>query len=433
LDLVIRQTNKLEGKITVPGDKSISHRSIILGALAQGTTEVSGFLMGEDCLRTIECFRNLGVNIAITPERILIEGRGLEGLKEPGDVLDVGNSGTTIRLLSGVLAGQSFTSFLSGDSSIRKRPMARIIEPLTLMGAKILGRGNNTLAPLAIKGGELRAIEYTTPVASAQVKSALLLAGLFAEGWTKVTQPEKSRDHTEIMLKSFGAQLEQYDKTIIVKGRPQLKGQKVAVPSDISSAAFFLAAGAISPQGSLTLKKVGLNPTRSGIIDCLTQMGAKIQLHNTSETSGELIGDITIESSDLQGISIYGDMIPRLIDEIPVIAVLGAYASGVTEIRDAEELKVKESNRLSAIATQLARFGVRIEELNDGLRIYGGKKLMGAVCESCQDHRIAMALAVAGLAARGETVIKNAEIINVSFPGFAAMLQGIGAEVREEQ
>jgi 3-phosphoshikimate 1-carboxyvinyltransferase len=431
LNLIIKDAHRLEGKITVPGDKSISHRTVMLGALARGTTEVNGFLMGEDCLNTVRCFRKLGVNIEISPKKVSIEGRGLGGLKEPEDILDVGNSGTTIRLLSGILAGQNFISFLRGDSSIHKRPMDRIIEPLTLMGAKIMGRGNNTLAPLAIKGGELKAIEYTTPVASAQVKSAILLAGLFADGWTKVSQPAKSRDHTEIMLKAFGAQVEEKGNAVMVKGRPWLQGQKMVVPGDISSAAFFLVAGAISSQGSLTVRNVGLNPTRSGIIDVLIQMGAKIYIRNTIVSGGEPMGDISIESSSLQGVQIAGDMVPRLIDEIPVIAVLGACAAGITEIRDAQELKVKESNRLSAIAGELSKMGVPIEELPDGLRIYGGKKLKGAVCESHHDHRIAMALAVAGLVAQGTTVIKNAEVINISFPGFANTLRDIGVELEE--
>lgn len=431
MNLIIKDAHRLEGKITVPGDKSISHRTVMLGALARGTTEVNGFLMGEDCLNTVRCFRKLGVNIEISPKKVSIEGRGLGGLKEPEDILNVGNSGTTIRLLSGILAGQNFISFLRGDSSIHKRPMDRIIEPLTLMGAKIMGRGNNTLAPLAIKGGELKAIEYTTPVASAQVKSAILLAGLFADGWTKVSQPAKSRDHTEIMLKAFGAQVEEKGNAVMVKGRPWLQGQKMVVPGDISSAAFFLVAGAISSQGSLTVRNVGLNPTRSGIIDVLIQMGAKIYIRNTIVSGGEPMGDISIESSSLQGVQIAGDMVPRLIDEIPVIAVLGACAAGITEIRDAQELKVKESNRLSAIAGELSKMGVPIEELPDGLRIYGGKKLKGAVCESHHDHRIAMALAVAGLVAQGTTVIKNAEVINISFPGFANTLRDIGVELEE--
>jgi len=432
LDLKIRQTHKLGGNITVPGDKSISHRAVMLGALAEGTTEVSGFLLGADCLSTINCFQKLGIPIEITIEKVLIHGKGLKGLEEPEDILDVGNSGTTIRLLTGILAGQDFTAFLTGDGSIRKRPMGRIIRPLSMMGAKIMGRKNNTLAPLVIQGGELKAIEYTTPVASAQIKSAVLLAGLYADGWTQVTEPEKSRNHTELMLRAFGAQVEERDKTVRVKGRPRLKGCQVQVPGDISSAAFFLAAGAIVPESRLTIQNVGLNPTRSGIIDVLAQMGAKIKVQNVKEAGGEPTGDVSIENSSLQGIKIGGEMIPRLIDEIPAIAVLAACASGVTEIRDAEELKVKESNRLAAMAKELTKMGVRIEELPDGLRISGGRILNGAVCDSYHDHRIAMALAIAGLIAQGETIINDAEIINVSFPQFAQTLADIGAQVGEE-
>lgn len=430
MDLRIQETLKLEGTITVPGDKSISHRAVMLGALAQGTTEVSGFLMGEDCLSTIACFRKLGISIELTEGKVRIHGKGLDGLEESGDVLDVGNSGTTIRLLTGILAGQSFTTFLTGDSSIRKRPMGRITQPLICMGAEIMGRKNATLAPLAIKGGKLKKLEYSTPVASAQVKSALLLAGLYADGWTEVTEPAKSRNHTELMLRAFGAQVEEGENTARVKGRPTLLGRQIKVPSDISSAAFFLAAGAIVPEGALTIRNVGLNPTRSGIIDILSQMGAKITVINKANLDGEITGDVRVESSSLKGISIGGAMIPRLIDEIPVIAVLAACASGVTEIRDAEELKVKESNRLTAIAKELTKMGARIEELPDGLKIFGGKALKGATCASYHDHRIAMALAVAGLKAHGETVINNADIVNVSFPKFAASLESIGALVR---
>jgi len=429
VNLKIQETLKLEGMITVPGDKSISHRAVMLGALAQGTTEVSGFLMGEDCLSTIACFRKLGIPIELTEEKVRIHGKGLYGLEESEDVLDVGNSGTSIRLLSGILAGQNFTTFLTGDSSIRERPMGRITQPLISMGAEIIGRKNATLAPLAIKGGKLQKLEYSSPVASAQVKSALLLAGLYADGWTEVTEPAKSRNHTELMLRAFGAQIEERGNTARVKGRPTLSGRQIKVPSDISSAAFFLAAGAIVPAGALTIRNVGLNPTRSGIIDVLAQMGAKITVQNMENLGGELTGDLSVESSSLKGISIGGAMIPRLIDEIPVIAVLAACASGVTEIRDAEELKVKESNRLTAIAKELTKMGARIEELPDGLRIFGGKALKGAICASYRDHRIAMALAVAGLRAHGETVINNGEIINVSFPQFAASLESIGALV----
>ncbi|MGI6225006.1 MAG: 3-phosphoshikimate 1-carboxyvinyltransferase [Peptococcales bacterium] len=431
MDLKVAKTIKLEGSINVPGDKSISHRAVMLGALAQGRTEVSGFLMGEDCLRTVHCFQKLGIPIEITSEKVFIYGKGLEGLTEPEDFLDVGNSGTTIRLISGIMAGQDFATFLTGDNSIRKRPMARIIRPLTLMGAQIFSRDNNTRAPLAIKGGNLKAIEYSIPVASAQVKSSLLLAGLYADGWTTISEPAKSRNHTEIMLKAFGAQLEEVDKTVKIKGRTQLKGRRVEVPGDISSAAFFLGAGAFISEGNIIINNVGLNPTRSGIIDVLTQMGAKIKVGNVQEVSGELRGNLSIENSGLRGIKIAGDMIPRLIDEIPLIAVLATCASGVTEIRDAQELKVKESNRLAAIAKELTKLGARIEELPDGLRVYGGKILKGTVCESYHDHRIAMALAVAGLVAHGETIIKNAESVNVSFPHFSKVLKSIGGKVED--
>ncbi|MDK2823676.1 MAG: 3-phosphoshikimate 1-carboxyvinyltransferase [Clostridia bacterium] len=425
MDLRIKQTKKLQGTLTVPGDKSISHRAIMLGAIATGTTEVTGFLMGQDCLSTVDCFRKLGINIAIDNSRVKIEGKGLDGLKEPVDILDVGNSGTTIRLISGILAGQDFTSFLTGDQSIRKRPMARITKPLTEMGAEIIGRQNGNLAPLAIKGGNLKKIKYTTPVASAQVKSSILLAGLYAEGWTEITEPIKSRNHTELMLKSFGAQVEEDDitNTVRVKGRPELVGGEIKVPGDISSAAFFLTAGAIIPEGSLTITNVGLNPTRTGIIDVLEEMGAQIKVFNKQKTTGEVIGDIKIESSSLKGIKIGGEMIPRLIDEIPILAVAASCASGVTEIRNAEELKVKESNRLAAIARELNKLGAKIEELPDGLKIYGGQTLKGTICDSYDDHRIAMALAIAGLVAQGETIIKNSDIIDVSFPNFTKTLQ----------
>lgn len=431
LDLHVKETNQLVGSITVPGDKSISHRAVMLGALALGKTEISGFLMGADCLSTVSCFRKLGIPIEVTSEKVCIIGKGLEGLGEPVDILDVGNSGTTIRLISGILAGQDFSTFLTGDYSIRNRPMGRITGPLTLMGATIMGRKNNTLAPLVIKGGQLKAIEYITPVASAQVKSALLFAGLYADGWTKITEPAKSRNHTEVMLKAFGAQVEEIGKDVIVKGRPGLKSGEIKVPGDISSAAFFLAAGALIPQGHLTIQNVGLNPTRSGIIDVLSQMGAKIKVRNVSETGGELMGDISIAGSSLKGIKIGGEIIPRLIDEIPVIAVLATCATGVTEIRDAEELKIKESNRLRAIAQELTKLGARIEELPDGLKIFGGKILKGTVCQSYHDHRIAMALSIAGLVARGETIIKDAQCINISFPKFSTTLERIGAKVRE--
>ncbi|MFZ5942805.1 MAG: 3-phosphoshikimate 1-carboxyvinyltransferase [Bacillota bacterium] len=425
MELMIQNGSSLQGEITVPGDKSISHRAIMLGAIAEGATEVTGFLMGEDCLSTVRCFRQLGINIHVDEEKVIIEGKGLDGLQEAEDILDVGNSGTTIRLISGILAGQDFTTFLTGDQSIRKRPMGRVANPLREMGALILGRQQGNLAPLAIRGGNLRQIKYNTPVASAQIKSAIMLAGLYARGTTEITEPARSRNHTELMLKSFGADVLEEDNTVSIQGGPRLIGQKITVPGDISSAAFFLTAGAIVPHSSLLIKNVGLNPTRTGIIDVLQAMGADLQIVNPIEKNGEIMGDIKIQHSSLKGIKIGGEIIPRLIDEIPVLAVAAVKASGVTEIRDAEELKVKESNRLAAIAKELNKMGARIEELPDGLRIYGGSRLVGSVCSSYNDHRIAMSLAVAGLCAEGQSIIEGADSIDVSFPGFKELLDSI--------
>lgn len=420
--ITVKKTAKMNGIIQVPGDKSISHRSIMLGALAQGVTQIEGFLTAEDCLSTVRCFRALGVPITIEGKSVLVEGRGLYGLQEPEDILDVGNSGTTIRLMMGILAGQPFTTFLTGDSSIRRRPMGRVAKPLKEMGAAILGRQNGNLAPLAVRGGNLKSISYQTPVASAQIKSSILLAGLYADGWTEVVEPEQSRNHSELMLKAFGAELETDGLAIRIKGGAQLKGQKVLVPGDISSAAFFMVAGLIVPQARIIIENVGLNPTRDGIIEVLQAMGGKIRIFDTRVAAGELIGNIEVESSELKGVSIGGAIIPRLIDEIPVLAVAAAFAQGVTEIHDAAELKVKESNRLHAISEGLTRLGAQIEELPDGLRIFGGKPLKGNVCQSYHDHRIAMALAVAGLGAEGETHIEDGEAVNISFPEFTQLI-----------
>ena len=416
----------VEAVISVPGDKSVSHRSVMVGGIARGVTEIENFLPGQDCLSTVRCMRQLGVDIEqISQTQLKVTGRGAGGLSEPDDVLDVGNSGTTIRLISGVLAGQEFFSVLNGDASIRKRPMARVINPLKEMGAKIRGRELNRLAPLAIKGSALKGIHYHTPVPSAQVKSAILLAGLYAEGETVVTEPSQSRDHTEKMLKCFGADIVTEGLTTII--RPgELIGQKVIVPGDISSAAFFLVAGAIIPGAKITVQKVGLNPTRTGILDVLEEMGADIAITSIYESSGELMGDITVTGSSLKGIVIGGALIPRLVDEIPVLAVAAAVASGQTVIKDAAELKVKESNRLRAVAIEFARFGVDLEETDDGLVINGGKKFTGAVCESYHDHRIAMACALMGLVASGKTVVRGAGCIDISFPGFQTVLESLG-------
>lgn len=420
--MTVKPLKNLHKTISVPGDKSISHRSVMIGAIAAGITEIENFLPGQDCLSTVRCIRQLGIEVEeLGPTRLRVYGRGAAGLAEPEDFLDVGNSGTTIRLISGILAGQNFLTILTGDASIRRRPMARVAEPLRRMGARIWGRDDGRYAPLAIKGGSLQAINYQTPVASAQIKSALLLAGLFAAGETVVTEPALSRDHTEKMLKAFGANIHTQGLTTLVKAS-SLNGQKVIVPGDISSAAFFLTAGAIIPGAVITVRRVGLNPTRTGILDVLTEMGAGISLSNQFESSGERIGDITVEGRGLKGLEIGGDIIPRLIDEIPVLAVAAAAAEGRSVIRDAAELKVKESNRLQAIATELTRFGVDISETGDGLIINGSRSLEGSVCESYHDHRIAMACTLMGLIAKGRTIVHDTDCIDISFPGFQDLL-----------
>ena len=416
--LSIEPALSLRGKIRVPGDKSISHRAVMLGALACGTTEITGFLKGQDCLSTIRCFRALGVSITMKDSLVTVKGRGLSGLLEPENVLNVGNSGTTMRLIAGILSGQPFTTVLTGDASIRQRPMGRVTRPLREMGAVILGRDGGNLAPLVIRGGNLRPFEYQSPVASAQVKSALLLAGLYADGWTEVTEPAISRNHTELMLKSFGADIITNGKSTRIKGRPSLTGQQVVVGGDISSAAFFIVAGLIVPNSRIIIEGVGLNPTRDGIIEALCAMGAKIRISDVRTIAGELLGTIEAETSELTGTIFGGEIIPRLIDEIPILAVAALFARGITEIRDAAELKVKESNRIMAMAQGLAQLGAKVEELPDGLRIYGGYPLRGSVCQSHHDHRIAMSLAVAGLRAEGETRIMDADSISVSFPQF---------------
>ena len=430
MDLHIKQARGLRGAVAVPGDKSISHRAVMIGALAEGETIIENFLPGEDCLSTIKCFRKLGVEIKGPEEsRVRVRGCGLDGLKEPGDILDAENSGTTMRLALGVLAGQKFFSVITGDDSLRRRPMARVTEPLRLMGALIEGRHSGSLAPLAVRGGDLKPINYNSPLASAQVKSAVLLAGLFAEGDTVVTEPYLSRDHTERMLRHFGAELEVVDKSVRVKGRPGLTGRKLTVPGDMSSAAFLMVAASIVPGSDLTITGVGINPTRSGIVDALVEMGADIELHNLREEGGEPVGDIRVRyAGKLSGVSLGGEIIPRLIDEAPILAVAAALAEGKTEIRDAAELKVKESNRIATTARLMTGFGVEVEELTDGLLIRGGHPLKGCVCESGGDHRIAMAAVVAGMLASGETVVRGAECINVSFPRFTDVLKNIQVE-----
>ena len=412
--------NSLNGEIIVPGDKSISHRSVMFGAIAKGVTTVTGFLMGEDCLSTVSCFRQLGVEIEQTDDRLIINGNGLNGLKEPEEVLNVGNSGTTIRLLMGILAGRDFHSTVLGDESIGKRPMTRVTKPLTEMGAIIDGRENGEYTPLSIRGGDIHGIVYHPPVASAQVKSSILLAGLQAKGVTTVVEPEKSRDHTERMIRQFGGQVEEEGLAVSVSGGQELKGTTIHVPGDISSAAFFLVAGAIVPNSTIILKNVGLNPTRTGIIDVMKEMGAdlKIDVKSTDDLM-EPVGDLTIRTSNLKGITIGGELIPRLIDEIPVIALLATQAEGETIIKDAHELKVKETNRIDTVVNELTKLGANITATDDGMIIKGRNHLKGgSTVSSHGDHRIGMMLAIAALICDNEVQLQQKEAIAVSYPTF---------------
>lgn len=414
----IRQSGPLKGELTVPGDKSISHRSVMFGAIAKGLTEVTNFLQGADCLSTISCFRQLGISIENTPEKILVHGRGLHGLSAPEKILDAGNSGTTTRLLSGILSGQEFSSVLTGDASIQKRPMKRIMEPLSLMGAQIESVHHNGCAPLSITGRPLHGISYATPVASAQVKSAILLAGLYADSPTQVTEPLPSRNHTELMLKGFGANLVSEGKTALLRPGFPLFGQKIEVPGDISSAAYFLAAGLLVPGSEILVKNVGINPTRSGILSVIRSMGGRLEILNERLCAGEPVADLFVSFSPLHGTVIEGELIPALIDELPMIAVMAAFAQGTTVIRDAAELKVKESDRIATTTAGLKAMGADVTPTPDGMIICGGRTLHGASVSSFEDHRIAMSFAVAAMAAEGTTVIENGDCVRISYPGF---------------
>ncbi|MDO5155261.1 MAG: 3-phosphoshikimate 1-carboxyvinyltransferase [Eubacteriales bacterium] len=423
--MIIKNFSHLKGEITVPGDKSISHRSIMLGSLAKGTTEVTGFLQGADCLSSISCFHKMGISIEndANTNTVKIHGKGLRGLESPFGILDVGNSGTTTRLMSGILAAQPFSCIIDGDASIRKRPMARIMTPLSQMGAKFESLENIHCAPFKITGGNLKGIDYNTPVASAQIKSAILLAGLYADGPTSVTEPYLSRNHTELMLSSFGADIKTEGTTATVLPAEELQAQKIEVPGDISSAAYFIAAGLLTPNSEITIKNVGINPTRDGIITVCKDMGANITLSNIREASGEPVADITVSTSSLHGCVIEGDLIPKLIDEIPIIAIMAAFASGTTIIRDAAELKVKESNRIDVMVDHLTAMGVDIEGTEDGMIIRGGKDVYGTVIDSKMDHRIAMSFAIAGGIAIGATEIMDADVVNISYPNFFSDLE----------
>ena len=422
----VSKAGSLRGEITLPGDKSISHRAVIIGALAKGEVRICGLSSGEDNQRTITAFKQMGVDI--TRERdgdLRIQGKGLFALKEPAQVIDAGNSGTTMRLLTGLLSGQKFFSVLSGDISLNQRPMKRVIEPLSMMGAQIWGRGGGNFAPLAITGRNLKAIRYELPVASAQVKSAVILAGLCAEGITEVQEPSFTRDHTERMLAYFGVDLEREGSAVRVQGGREWEGKEVIVPGDISSAAFFIVAATIIPHSEITIRGAGINPARTGFLEILRQMGASIKIANKREVSGEPVADIVVRSSRLRGREIRGEMIPRAIDEIPILAIAATCAEGETVIRDAGELRVKETDRIKAIVSELRRFGVSVEEYEDGFMIAGGARLKGTRCLSYGDHRMAMSLIIAGLVSEGETVVDGTECIRTSFPQFMETLKAI--------
>ncbi len=420
--MIITRSKSLKGSIQVPGDKSISHRSVMFGALANGTTEVTNFLEGADCLSTISCFRRMGIHIEHTKGNtsVLVRGKGLRGLKAPEGMLDVGNSGTTMRLMSGILSGQPFETTITGDASIQKRPMGRVIEPLSLMGANISSLSGNGLAPLLITpvSSGLRGISYVSKVASAQVKSSILLAGLYAEGPTSVTEPYVSRNHTEIMLKSMGAAIISNAATVTLQPGTELTGNRIEVPGDISSAAYFIAAGLLVPGSEILIKNIGINPTRDGIIRVMKAMGADFEILDIRNTDSEAAADILVRHSNLKATEIGGDIIPTLIDEIPVIAVMACFAEGTTIIRDAAELKVKESNRIDVMVKNLSLIGAKVQATEDGMIITGGTPLKGNTIDSMDDHRIAMSFAIAGLLAEGETSILNADCVNISYPGF---------------
>jgi 3-phosphoshikimate 1-carboxyvinyltransferase len=420
----------LQGQIRIPGDKSISHRSLMLGAIAAGETVIEGILIGEDPQSTAQCFREMGVEIStLTPERVVVKGIGLANLQEPKTVLDAGNSGTTLRLMLGLLAAQAGKFFtVTGDASLRSRPMSRVVKPLQGMGAQIWGRQNAALAPLAVQGTSLQPTHYHSPIASAQVKSCVLLAGLLTEGKTIVTEPALSRDHSERMLRAFGATVESDPETntVILHGPATLQGQAVVVPGDISSAAFWLVAGAIVPGADILVENVGVNPTRTGVLEVLAAMGADLTLEQERVVAGEPVADVRVRCRPgtwpLKGCRIEGEVIPRLIDEIPILAVAATFAEGTTAIRDAAELRVKESDRLAVMAQQLTKMGAQVTEHPDGLDIVGSGALQGAELDSFTDHRIAMSLAIAALRATGTTQIARAEAASISYPDFVATL-----------
>ena len=423
VSLFVSPLKKIKAEIHVPGDKSISHRAIMIGSLAGGRARISNFLPSADCLATVECFRKLGIEVKINDKQVEVYGKGLRGLRPSKETLNVGNSGTTVRLMAGILSGQSFTTKITGDESIQRRPMRRIVDPLREMGASIEGRveGDNIYAPLKISGSELSPIEYELPVASAQVKSAILLAGLFAQGETMVIEKNPARDHTERMLSYFGAKI----RGTRILGLREFCGADIDIPGDLSSASFFMVVASLAPNSELLVREVGVNPTRTGIIDVLHRMGADLQVKDEEIISEEPRANILVRSSKLKGIKISGEIIPRIIDEIPIIAVAATQAEGTTEIRGAEELRIKESDRISTISSELKKMGAVVKELEDGMVIKGPSALKGATVKSYGDHRVAMALAMAGLIAEGETIIEDTACIETSFPGFEKILNQI--------
>ena len=429
----IKAMGALKGEVQIPGDKSISHRAVMLGSIARGTTEISHFLNGADCLSTIHCFQKMGIEIEQSKDLVLVHGRGLRGLKAPQGILDTGNSGTTTRLICGILSGQNFSSVLSGDDSLNSRPMKRIMDPLNQMGARITSIQDNNCAPLRIEPGTLHGIRYVSPVASAQVKSSVLLAGLYADSPVSVTEPVLSRNHTELMLGSFGADISSElhavgSATASVSPCAELYGQKIQVPGDISSAAYFIAAGLLVPGSRLLVKNVGINPTRAGFLEICRKMGADIGYLNRQSQGGEETADLLVTPKPLTGTVIEGAVIPSLIDEIPILAVMAAFAEGTTVIRDAAELKVKETNRIQTVTENLLAMGAEIIPTEDGMIIHGTGALKGTQIQSHLDHRIAMAFSVAALAAEGTTAILDSQCVDVSYPGFFAQLMDLSGK-----
>jgi len=432
--ITINSNHSLTGQCSIPGDKSISHRAVMFGSIAEGKTTITNFLDGHDCRATVGVMRDLGVEIdVLNPTELIVHGRGLDGLQEPNSVLDCANSGTTMRLMTGLLAGQRFPTFLNGTAQIRRRPMGRIVNPLRGMGADIMGRQNGNYAPLGIRPAQLRGVEYDMPVASAQVKSCLLLAGMYARGLTLVREPGPTRDHTERMLQAMGAPIEVIGNSIHSE-RPSspLRGIEIGVAGDISSAAFLLVAGSIIPDSRLLITGVGVNPTRVGIIDALQEMGAQIEYRNARVQAGEPVADLEVRYGELRGTTFGGSTIVTMIDELMVLAVAATQAHGRTIVRDAGELRVKETDRIATTVTELRKMGAKIEPTSDGFIIDGPTELRGAPVESQGDHRLAMAMTIAGLVAKGQTTVFGSEVTADSFPGFEVTLQALGGDLTVE-